>query len=107
MAGEPNEIVPIPALDPALPFATENGVHLPGEEIGQAERPDGERDRPEEITGLRRESRGRIDVDLQLDLQHLVPGDLLDEAPLELDRDHLGPRVGLEERGLDGRPGLS
>jgi len=46
---EPDEIVPVPALDPALPFPAQNGVHFPGKEVGQAKRPDGEGDRPQEI----------------------------------------------------------
>ena len=49
---EPDKIVPVTTLDPALPLAAENSMHLAGQEIGQAERPDRERNRPEVESGL-------------------------------------------------------
>ena len=71
---KPDEIVPVPALDPALPFAAENGVHLTGEQIGKDKCPDRKRNRLQDKLVFRSKAGRRIRINLDLDLQDLAMG---------------------------------
>ena len=103
VGGKPDKIIPVPSLDPAFPFAAECGVHFAGKEIGQTERPDCEGNREKQVFGGCCKPGGRIGIGFQFDVQLLIPGDLLNEALVKFDRDHLVSCVGFEKSGLYGR----
>src|ERR1039457_1237943 len=73
VGGIPDQIIPVASLDPVLPFAEENCVHLAGKKVGKRVATHGKRDRLEQIARLGRKVRRRISVHLNLYLQHL-PG---------------------------------
>ena len=63
MVGDiPYEIVPVTGLDPALPLPAQDGMHLPGKEIGKQKGPDGERNGLKKVFIFRAESRRGVCV---------------------------------------------
>ena len=101
ISGEPDEIVPVPPLNPAFPAPAEDGVHLSGEEVGKREGLHVKRDRLEKEFVFCVESGRGVGIDLDLDLYDLAPGYSAHDIFAGFYRQELLEAVCLEKSGLN------
>ena len=97
----PNEIVPIPPFDPALPLPAENGVQLARKQVGQPIDAQAERDRLEQVPALGLEPARRVRVHLQFDFQRLARRKPAKQFIPGIDGEQLPIGVRLQEGRLD------
>jgi hypothetical protein len=74
VGGVPDKVVPVAPLDPILPSAKEQRMHLPGKQVGERVAAYGKGDRMEQIAGVGCKAERKVGVGLRLYRQHLLFG---------------------------------